>query len=339
MNKDQASNGSGATVPSPLETPIPASLFRTHFEDLLHSLNPNAPIFNGFDEEFNHIENKTANDQFFGDYKSALMGVNKSKHRYANVLPPENTRVKLQVLSERDGSDFINANFISGQVPGSEKAYIATQGPLQATFGDFWRMVWEVNAGVVVMLTREVEKGRIKCDKYWPEEDEPLFAGNFEVSLSDVEESTKDELLERKLILTNSETKESRPVSHLQYIAWPDHGVPPTTTAFLSLMDDAYKFNHTQGPIVVHCSAGIGRSGTFCIVHAAVEKVLYDLQQNPTEEPKLNIVKMVLDARSQRPGMIQTKEQYMFVNLTILEKVEEILAKHKEGLNAHHYAK
>jgi len=233
-------------------------------------------------------------------------------------------------LSGEDGSDFINANYISGQVPGSEKAYIATQGPLQATFFDFWRMVWEVNACVVVMLTKEVEKGRIKCDKYWPDLDEPLVIRNFQVTLSDVEESTKDELIERKLTLINTETSQSRPVSHLQYIAWPDHGVPPTTVAFLSLMDDAYKFNHTQGPIVVHCSAGIGRSGTFCIVHAAVEKLFYDLKEHPDEDPKINVVKMVLAARSQRPGMIQTKEQYMFVHLAILEKMKDILARHSE---------
>jgi len=307
---------------------IPVSRFREHVERLLHK-DPKTPTVNGFDEEFNFIESQTANDQFFGDFRSALLGVNKGKNRYANVLPPESTRVRLSTISGEEGSDFINANYISGFIPNSEKEYIATQGPLEGTFPDFWRMVWETNSCAVVMLTREVEKGRVKCDHYWPEPDNVLSAGNFQVTMSDWEECTKDEFLERRLTLTNTETKESRPVSHLQYIAWPDHGIPPTTTAFLSLMDDAYKFNHTQGPIVVHCSAGIGRSGTFCIVHSILEKIKYDLQQNPEEEPNISVVKAVLAARKQRTAMVQTKEQYTFVNLVLLERLKEILPKTK----------
>jgi protein tyrosine phosphatase len=296
----------------------------------MHKLDPNDPIFNGFDEEFNYIENKTAHDQFFGDYKSAMLGENKTKNRYSNVLPPESTRVQLSNTGE-EGSDYINANYISGLIPNSERAYVATQGPLMATFPDFWRMVWELNVSVIVMLTKEVENGRLKCDRYWPDIDESLEAGNFVVTLSDIEETSMDELLERKLILLNIEKQESRPVLHLQYIAWPDHGLPVSTTAFLSLMDEAYKFNHTGGPIVVHCSAGIGRSGTFCTVHAILEKLKLDLMNNPEEDPKLSIVRTVLAARSQRPGMVQTKEQYMFVYLAILEKTKEILQKHKEA--------
>jgi len=311
------------------EADIPATKLREHIEKLMHKLDPNDPIFNGFDEEFNYIEHKTAQEQFFGDYKSSMIAANKNKNRYSNVLPPEGTRVHLNVINGEEGSDYVNANFIDGLIPGSEKAYIATQGPLTATFPDFWRMIWELNVAVIVMLTKEVENGRLKCDHYWPDMDLPLVAGTFKITMSDTEESSKDELIERKLTIINLETGESRPVMHLQYIAWPDHGLPISTTAFLALIDESYKFNNTAGPIVVHCSAGIGRSGTFCTVHATIEKLKLDLKEHPDEDPKFNIVKTVLLARSQRPGMVQTKEQYMFVYLAILEKAREILHKKK----------
>jgi len=312
------------------EADIPASKLREHIERLMHKLDPNDPIYNGFDEEFTFIENKTAAEQFFGDYKSAMLPPNKNKNRYSNVLPPESTRVLLQPVEGEDGSDYMNANYISGLIPGSERAYIATQGPLQSTFPDFWRMIWEQNVAVIVMLTKEIENGRLKCDRYWPETaEQPLICGHFRISLSDSEESSKDELIERKITITNQLTEESRPVIHLQYIAWPDHGLPVSTTAFLSLLDEAYKFNNTAGPIVVHCSAGIGRSGTFCTVHATIEKLKLDLVRHPDVEPKFNIVKTVIGMRAQRPGMVQTKEQYMFVYLAILEKAREILERHR----------
>jgi len=322
--------GEGEPNALDFEADISADKLREHIEKLMHKLNPEDVIFNGFDEEFNYIEYKTAQEQFFGDYKSAVVAVNKNKNRFSNVLPPESTRVVLQTIEGEEGSDYINANFISGYIPGSERSYIATQGPLAATFADFWRMVWEQNAAIVVMLTKEVENGRLKCDRYWPEVDTPLTVGYFKITMSDTEETQKSELIERKLTILNLKEGKSRPVLHLQYIAWPDHGLPTSTTAFLSLIDEAYKFNNTHGPLVVHCSAGIGRSGTFCTVHACIEKLRLDLKQHPDEEPKLGIVKAVLAARAQRPGMVQTKDQYMFVYLAILEKATEILQKHRD---------
>jgi len=313
-----------------LEDGIPVDKLREHITTLMHKLNPEDVIFNGFDEEFNYIEHKTAQQQAFGDYKSAMQGVNRNKNRFSNVLPPEHTRVVLSNIPNEECSDFINANWISGHIPGSEKAYIATQGPLPSTFADFWRMVWEQNAAIVVMLTKEVESGKLKCDHYWPEVDEPLIAGNFKITISDTEEIQRSELIERKLTIQNIEKNQSRPVLQLQYIAWPDHGLPTSTTAFLSLLDDAYKFNNTGGPLVVHCSAGIGRTGTFCVVHSTIEKFKLDLREHPDKLPELSVVKAVLAARSQRPGMVQTKEQYMVVYLAILEKTEELLMKHRE---------
>jgi len=173
------------------------------------------------------------------------------------------------------------------------------------------------------MLTREVEQGRIKCDKYWPEE-EALNFGDFKLTISDQEECQREELIERKFTLFNTVENTSRPISHLQYTAWPDMGIPPTTNSFLSLVEDSHKFNHTDGPIVVHCSAGIGRSGVFCIVHSILEKIQHDMKTNPLAEPKVNVVKAVLAARKQRSGMVQTPEQYTFINLALLVKITEM---------------
>jgi len=313
------------------EIDLPASKLREHVQKLIQrKTNPRGDTYDGFEEEFRYLNYKTDNQQLFGDYKSAMMGVNRIKNRFSNVLPPENTRVPLKMVEGEDGSDYINANFISGFIPGSEKAYIATQGPLRETFQDFWRMVWEQNSTVVVMLTKEVEDGRHKCDRYWPEEDESIITDLFKVTVSDQEETQKSELIERKLVLHNLTTNESRPILHLQYIAWPDHGLPTSTTAFLSLLEDADKFDYTKSPIIVHCSAGIGRSGTFCTVHATIEKLLYDLKEKPDVEPTLSTAKAVLHARAQRPGMVQTAEQYTFVYRAILEKAEAILKEHEK---------
>lgn len=243
------------------------------------------------------------------------------KNRYSNVLPSEKTRVKLKNHSDEEGSDYINANFIDGLIPGSEKTYIAAQGPLPKTFPDFWRMIWETNCSVIVMLTRLVENGnRLKCDRYFPEPDIPLNAGDFRISLYDITETP--ELTTRDLKIEYK--GEKRNVYQFQYTAWPDHGLPPSTQAFLNLMHLTNDRNITKGPIVVHCSAGIGRSGVFCAVHSTIEKLKYDLSHGNTNST-FNMLKVILHLRSQRPGMIQTKEQYEFCYRAIYEESQKIL--------------
>jgi len=217
----------------------------------------------------------------------------------------------------------VNANYVNGQIPGSEKAYIASQGPVQAILADFWRMVFEKNASVVLMLTKEVENARLKCDQYWAEVDSPLILENFKLTLQDIAE--KDELTTRKLLLENIETSESRVIHQFQYTAWPDHGVPLSTTAFLELADAADKANSTQGPIVVHCSAGIGRTGTFSTIHSTLKKVELQLKEKPDEEPTINIAEVVLQLRQQRPNMVQTVEQYEFCYLAINDGIKQLL--------------
>ena len=183
-------------------------------------------------------------------------------------------------------------------------------------------MVWELNTAVIIMLTKEVENGRVctsqqiyiffiylfcklKCDKYWPEVDCPLVVGYFRINLIEFTETV--ELTTRLFELTNFEENESRNITQFQYTAWPDHGLPVSTTAFLDLAHSVDIANNTKGPIVVHCSAGIGRSGTFCTVHSTIEKFKVDLEQHPEIEPSVSLVNTVLYMRDQRPGMVQTK--------------------------------
>lgn len=317
------------------EIPADPILLEQHINTLLSKrLDPHEPSINGFDEEYYFIEMKTSHLVTDGNlYQHALSPVNRADNRYTNVLPPDATRVKLKEIPGKEGSDYINANWISGLIPGSERGYVATQGPLhkplQSTLASFWRMIWEIDASVIVMLTKEVENGRDKCDRYWPEEDCPLNIGAYKISLI----STKlgNELVERTMEIQNLDEHATRTVYQFQYIAWPDHGLPTGTHAFLDLAHKVDTVNTNNGPIVVHCSAGIGRSGTFCAVHMTVEKLRLELKQHPDVKPSFNLVKTVIKMREQRPGMVQTKDQYVFCYLTILEETQRLFGKKRKN--------
>jgi len=299
----------------------PVMNFSKHVQDLQSTVDDE---ISGFDREFSFIEEKTMNQQMNMDYYSSLLEVNIPKNRYSNILATESTRVKLSVLNGIPETDYINANFINGMAPNTERAYIGTQGPLQSTFEDFWRMIWEYRVRVIVMLTKEVESGRIKCDRYWPESlNYPLKYGAFSVFLS--QKTSDNDVVHRSFVLQNTRTMETMEVTQLQFIAWPDFGIPSSTISFLELVELANSKNVPQAPIVVHCSAGIGRTGTFCTVHSIVEKVTHDFNERGIgSTPSCNVVETVLKLRSQRSGMVQTKEQYTFCYLAIQEAIEKL---------------
>jgi protein tyrosine phosphatase len=298
--------------------PVPVVSFREHIKKLFQTRHG---IYgeNGFDVEFNYIERKTERDNYLGDYKTAIQPYNHTKNRYSNVLPLEKTRVILS-KDDTEGSDYINASYINGVVPGSEKAYICTQGPTKNTIDDFWRMIWEQNSSVVVMLTKEVENMTPKCCRYWPEEGQAESFGKYRVTLNSVENS--GEIVIRTFHMEDNWQGERRTITHYQYTCWPDHGLPVSTTAFLDLIKLVDKQKKT-GPVVVHCSAGIGRSGTFCTVHCAISKYKHDLAAKPDTPPSFDILHTVIHMRQQRPGMVQTKDQYMFCYLSIDEEASQ----------------
>jgi len=276
------------------------------------------PGANGYSLEFNFIEKKTAHHGATEDYSTAHAEANfLTKNRFRNVLPPEKTRVKLAPIEGIDGSDYINANFLSGLVKNTEKAYIATQGPLPTTINDFWRMVWEQNSSVVLNLTREFENGRQKSERYWPETSkQPFEAADFTISLKEEVENYTGELVTRKLLLTKKADKdskeESRTITQYHYIGWPDHGVPEHTDAYIQLAEGADNTNTSNGPIVVHCSAGIGRTGTFITIHSLLELIKEKLKEDKSNALTINISDVIVKLREQRSGMVQTPEQYEF---------------------------
>jgi protein tyrosine phosphatase len=238
-------------VGEPLNEPL--SDLRFHIDRCFAACGvENGYPWTGFDYEFAFLENMSALFTPKLNFRSANYPENQFKNRYANVLPPEQTRVILTTIKGIPDSDYINANHLDGLAENTKGRYLGIQGPLDETANDFWRMMWEQNASVVVMVTREIEGERVKCAQYWPEGETPVrLFGIFEVTCLDSQ--LKNDIITRRFMLKNTKTNVERPVYHFQYIEWPDHGVPASGQIFLGLVDVVDKFNPTGNAIVVHC--------------------------------------------------------------------------------------
>ncbi|XP_054714522.1 tyrosine-protein phosphatase non-receptor type 9-like [Uloborus diversus] len=257
-----------------------------------------------------------------GTFETSKIKPNQQKNRYTDVLCYDHSRVKLSIVDEDPYSDYINANFVDGYK--QRNAFISTQGPLPKTFPDFWRMVWEQESQVIVMTTKALERGRVKCGQYWPiEENVTQEYGDFDVFNAGVEDFA--DYIISNLVLTNKKLGTSQDVVHMQFTSWPDYGVPHSALAMLDFRDKvrmkqteavaaigAHWQGHPLGPpIVVHCSAGIGRTGTF---------ITLDICINRLEATGLiDIIKTVEKIRAQRAYSIQMPDQYVFCHLALLE--------------------
>ncbi|KAM4556550.1 receptor-type tyrosine-protein phosphatase S isoform 2-T2 [Fundulus diaphanus] len=278
--------------------PIPISELAEHIE--LLKANDNLRL----SQEYESID---PSQQFTWEHSN--LEVNKPKNRYANVIAYDHTRVILAPIDGVLGSDYINANYIDGYR--KQNAYIATQGPLAETFGDFWRMVWEQRTASVVMMTRLEEKSRIKCDQYWPSRGTETY-GMTQVTLLDTMELAT--FCVRTFSLHKSGSSERREVRQFQFTAWPDHGVPEYPTPFLNFLRRVKACNPPDaGPIIVHCSAGVGRTGCFIVIDAMLERIRH--------ERTVDIYGHVTLMRSQRNYMVQTEDQYSFIHESLLEAV------------------
>nr|XP_046263870.1 receptor-type tyrosine-protein phosphatase S-like isoform X9 [Scatophagus argus] len=278
--------------------PIPISELAEHIE--LLKANDNLRL----SQEYESID---PSQQFTWEHSN--LEVNKPKNRYANVIAYDHTRVILAPIEGILGSDYINANYIDGYR--KQNAYIATQGPLAETFGDFWRMVWEQRAASIVMMTRLEEKSRIKCDQYWPSRGTETY-GMIQVTLLDTMELAT--FCVRTLSLHKSGSSERREVRQFQFTAWPDHGVPEYPTPFLNFLRRVKACNPPDaGPIIAHCSAGVGRTGCFIVIDAMLERIRH--------ERTVDIYGHVTLMRSQRNYMVQTEDQYSFIHEALLEAV------------------
>ncbi|MGH0141961.1 UNVERIFIED_CONTAM: hypothetical protein FKN15_075051, partial [Acipenser sinensis] len=234
---------------------------------------------------------------------AALAPDNKAKNRYNNVLPYDSSRVKLSIRNSAS-DDYINANYIPGY--DSTKQFIAAQGPLPGTVNDFWRMIWEQNVYTLVMLTRCNEQGRVKCEEYWPSSNSKTYGDVMVILASEI---PLNEWTIREFKMKNTKTAESRTIQHFHFTAWPDHGVPETTELLINFRHlvrehmDRYSRN---SPTVVHCSAGVGRTGTLI----AIDRLIYQIER----ESVVDIYGIVHNLRMHRPLMVQTEDQYIFLN-------------------------
>ncbi|XP_019717496.1 receptor-type tyrosine-protein phosphatase delta-like isoform X28 [Hippocampus comes] len=296
----------------------PVELRRINFQTPGMASHPPVPI----SELADNIERLKANDnlKFSQEYESVDPGqqftwensnleVNKPKNRYANVIAYDHSRVILSGIEGVPGSDYINANYIDGYR--RQNAYIATQGSLPETFGDFWRMVWEQHTANIIMMTKLEEKSRVKCDQYWPTRGTETY-GLIQVTLLDTVELATYSV--RTFALYKSGSNEKREVRHFQFTAWPDHGVPEHPTPFLAFLRRVKACNPADaGPMIVHCSAGVGRTGCFIVIDAMAERIKH--------EKAVDIYGHVTLMRSQRNYMVQTEDQYIFIYDALLEAV------------------
>nr|XP_020642236.1 tyrosine-protein phosphatase non-receptor type 3 isoform X1 [Pogona vitticeps] len=242
----------------------------------------------------------------------AKLPQNMDKNRYKDVLPYDTTRV---ILQGKD--DYINANYVNVEIPsaGLLNKYIATQGPLPHTCIHFWQAVWDRRLSLIIMLTTLTERGRTKCHQYWPDPPDIAEHGNFRIKCHS--EDCTIAYVFREMVITNTDTEEEHTVTHLQYVAWPDHGVPDDSTAFLEFVTYMRPKRVENEPVLVHCSAGIGRTG----VLVAMETAMCLIERNQPVYP-LDIVRKMRDHRAM---MVQTSSQYKFV-------CEAILHVYKEGI-------
>ncbi|XP_040206341.1 receptor-type tyrosine-protein phosphatase kappa isoform X14 [Rana temporaria] len=261
----------------------------------------------GFKEEYeSFFEGQSAS------WDVAKKDQNRTKNRYGNIIAYDHSRVILQPVEDDPSSDYINANYIDIWLyrDGYQRPshYIATQGPVHETVYDFWRMIWQEQSACIVMVTNLVEVGRVKCYKYWPDDTEVY--GDFKVTCVEMEPLA--EYVIRTFTLERRGYNEIREVKQFHFTGWPDHGVPYHATGLLSFIRRVKLSNPpSAGPIVVHCSAGAGRTGCYIVID-----IMLDMAER---EGVVDIYNCVKALRSRRINMVQTEEQYIFIHDAILE--------------------
>ncbi|GAV78391.1 Y_phosphatase domain-containing protein [Cephalotus follicularis] len=297
--------------------------------DALRFLKDKLQIPHRIEQEFARLQaNRVRPSEMARSCTVALDAVNLTKNRYKDVIPFDKNRVVLDPCKDYRSSarGYINASFIKTSDSENLSRFIATQGPLPHTYEDFWEMVIQYHCPVIVMLTRLVDNYKIlKCGDYFQSEDGPRDFGN--ICLVTKWTRTTNTLLEFRLLEVKYKESAEPPLSvlHILYPEWPDHGVPRDTNAVREILKRTYHVPPSLGPILVHCSAGIGRTGTYCTIHNTIQRILVgDLSA-------LDLANTIIIFRSQRIGMVQTKEQYFFCYKAIIDELENLISEFNHG--------
>ncbi|XP_065639266.1 receptor-type tyrosine-protein phosphatase F isoform X1 [Hydra vulgaris] len=274
----------------------------TAFPKAVAKLHKNDNI--GFKEDYKQLK---IGKEF--PYDIAHLPENKPKNRYANIVAYDHSRVILSKIENEPGSDYINASYLDTYKKANSA--IATQGPLPNTFNDFWRMVWEVTSSCIVMLTNLQEKNKLKCHKYWPDASNEY--GQVIVNLL-AEEIFADYTIRSFKIAHKNFAQEFREVKQFHFTSWPDHGVPTQPTALLSFWRKVRSYEKPKsGPIIVHCSAGVGRTGVYIALDAMLDRL--------KEEGTVDTFNFITAMRMRRIAMVQTEDQYIFLHDAIVEEI------------------
>jgi len=272
-------------------------------------------------KEFENMRNLIREKEEPHIYAASTAPENIQKNRYYDVLPVEETRVILTTKDGKERSDYINANYVMGESSIPQQVYICCQAPLPQTIDDFWRMINEKGCTLIIMLTKLTERNTVKAHPYWPDQEGTTQTyGEAVVSYIKTDSNRGvNGITIRHFDIKHINDLKTKRVVHIQYTDWPDFGVPPSTKNMQRLLTEVdIRKKSLSDPIVVHCSAGIGRTGTFLAIHMNRQKALF-------QKEELNVMDTVLTLREQRKGMVQSKEQYKFVYATLKDVLTERL--------------
>ncbi|XP_046358066.2 tyrosine-protein phosphatase Lar-like [Haliotis rufescens] len=297
---DDAEKGEAQNVPAQPEPIICTSITTAALEEHVAQVTQTETRFKS--------EYESLPAGFTNTFDESRVFMNKGKNRYMSYYPYDYNRVALSFLPGDPSSTYINASYINGFK--TDMAYIAAQAPKERTLKDFWRMIWEKKCGKIVMLTHLVEKGKDKCEQYWSMK-RPFVIGDLTITVA--RRDTRSHYIIREFSVTERHTEESRIVTQFHFVAWPDHSVPEVTSLLNFIWHVRKAPTCQDGPLLVHCSAGIGRTGTYITLDYHLDKIQTD--------DEVDIFDFVCKLRDQRKGMIQTKEQYECVYSSLVEAV------------------